>query len=368
MDRITKDTSATTASPAIKQEAAEWLIRLDSETPLSANERSELVDWMKQGDVQREALKDIATLWGKMNILTELVLVSGDMGAAGSLSKPKGWGLFPRGLAWAASAASIVFLALLVWPSHNVGQDNGLYVTAVGQQKTIVLHDQSVVQLNTNSQVEIAYSGEHRDIRLLQGEAHFTVAHNKGWPFRVYAGKSRVQALGTAFSVYLTNTDARVTVTDGKVGLTAIKPDNPTVDSGRSPVGKTAPEVFQNDLGRLEAGQSATIKNIVFGQLDADLSLELAQEINEEDIDRQLAWRKGLLMFSGEPLEQVVAEISRYTNLSIEIADPEVRALKIGGQFRVGDTDDMLDSFETNMGLEVQRLGYNQVRISIPRE
>ena len=79
---------------------------------------------------------------------------------------------------------------------------------------------------------------------------------------------------------------------------------------------------------------------------------------------RRLSWRKGLLIFAGEPLEEVVAEISRYTTVSIEITDPTVRTIKIGGQFRVGEIDAMFDVLEENFGLRVTRLSYNHIQLS----
>ena len=55
-----------------------------------------------------------------------------------------------------------------------------------------------------------------RKIRLLRGEAHFVVAHDPGWPFEVFAGRGRIKAVGTAFSVRLTDDRVKVTVFEGK--------------------------------------------------------------------------------------------------------------------------------------------------------
>ena len=76
-----------------------------------------------------------------------------------------------------------------------------------------------------------------------------------------------------------------------------------------------------------------------------------------------LAWRKGLIIFSGESLEQVIAEISRYTPVQIEIVNPELRLLEIGGQVEVGDTDSMFKALEVNFGLTIKRISYNHVQV-----
>ncbi len=57
--------------------------------------------------------------------------------------------------------------------------------------------------LNTNSRVEIRFTPEQRNVRLLAGQAWFQVAKNPNRPFVVEAGNRRVTALGTAFDVRL---------------------------------------------------------------------------------------------------------------------------------------------------------------------
>jgi len=81
-----------------------------------------------------------------------------------------------------------------------------------------------------------------------------------------------------------------------------------------------------------------------------------------------LAWREGLLAFSGESLETVVNEISRYSTVNIEISDSAVRAIRIGGQVPVGQTDAMLAALEDNFGLRVQRLSPDHVVLSAAAE
>jgi len=69
-------------------------------------------------------------------------------------------------------------------------------------------------------------------------------------------------------------------------------------------------------------------------------------------------------MFSGDRLEDVVKEVSRYTTVSIEIPDPAIRSMRIGGRFPVGETEVMLAALEANFNLRVTRLGYNRVVLS----
>jgi len=246
---------------------------------------------------------------------------------------------------------------------------NGLYATAVGQQQDTILADGSVVLLNTNSQINVEYGTRYRDVHLLQGEAHFTVAKNTGLPFRVFAGNGRVQAVGTAFSVYLKNNAVDVTVTEGSVALASlVMPEGlviqnePTTTAAGSNI--TNSNVYTEDLGTLKAGQSTTIRSVVDDQVSQAGTLDVIQIVDDQEMTKRLSWRQGLLTFAGDPLEQVVDEISRYTTVSIEITDPAVRAIKIGGQFPVGETDAMLDVLEVNFGLRVTRLGQDHILLS----
>ena len=74
---------------------------------------------------------------------------------------------------------------------------------------------------------------------------------------------------------------------------------------------------------------------------------------------------KGLLKFSGDPLEKVIQEVSRYTSLSIVILDPELRDLRVGGFFEVGETQKMLEALETGFGVQTERIDENLIHLSI---
>ena len=58
-----------------------------------------------------------------------------------------------------------------------------------------------------------------------------------------------------------------------------------------------------------------------------------------------------------------MTEVGRYTTVTIEIVDPALRQLKIGGQIQVSDTDSMFKALEANFGLTVKRLSYNRVQV-----
>jgi len=216
---------------------------------------------------------------------------------------------------------------------------NVLYSTDVGEQKPITLADGSRVLLNTDSRIQVNYSAQQREVFLLRGEAYFEVAHNAERPFLVYAGANMVRAVGTAFTVYLKKQDIEVVVTEGIVELSAMANGS----GGRTAKNLIKPAI---KLADIKAGQSA----------DFNQEVESIQPVMPLEIKRKLSWREGILAFSGEPLEQVVAEISRYTPVTIVISDPAIRNVRIGGYFKVGATDALLEALETSFGVRVNRV------------
>ena len=184
-------------------------------------------------------------------------------------------------------------------------------------------------------------------IYLVQGEAHFDVVSSAERPFRVFAGKSRVRAVGTAFSVYLKKVTVDVTVTHGSVEINSI----------REPVADIASLHAKSDLETrsiVKAGHAAEFNQLA-GTIET-IALPVSAHVP--------AWHHGKLKFSGEPLEQVVEEISRYSPLSIVILDSELRDLRIGGLFDVGETKKMFQALESGFGIEVSYINKNLVHLS----
>ncbi len=344
---------------AIDVEAAEWLIRLDGDRALPSDERAALKAWTGRSAVHRAALVDLARLWGRMNVLTALRVPLGEVPRRRRIRRAVRRVALASGTAAAVVGAAVVLIYRLLGTVDPWTETNGLYATAIGQQQEIVLPDSSRVHLNTNSQIAVAYSEATRQIQLLQGEAHFTVTSNDAIPFRVQAGNGWVEAVGTAFAVHLSESGVDVTVTEGKVRLARTESGSAALLPSQVPVetSQTVTPVQQADLGLLEAGQRGVIA-------PGNGNPEDRVSIDVVDAGRHLAWREGTLMFNGEPLDAVVREISRYTTLRIEIADPAIQRLPVGGRFPIGKTEAMFDALELNFGLHVSRPSPDRVVIS----
>jgi transmembrane sensor len=146
-----------------------------------------------------------------------------------------------------------------------------------------------------------------RDIRLTQGEAWFEVAKDPARPFVVHAGRVRVRAVGTAFSVRRRGDGAEVLVTEGTV--------------------ETWVEGHEAQQTRLAAGSKAFV-----GDTPSPEPIAAAAAIN-----RSLAWREGQIALEGETLADATAEFNRYNSQKLVIEDPALAREKLVGQFRMAE-------------------------------
>jgi transmembrane sensor len=337
---------------SIEAEAASWITVLGREKVTEA-EKAELKLWLNQSERHRVVFTELTELWDDLSVLKEL-----DDIAESVVSIPEQQSSFVKRRSFLAIAASIficfIISGSLYWQHLTEFNQQVQLMTAVGEQRTVTLSDGSKIQINTNSQLEVDFTRDKRVIRLLKGEAYFSVAKNKQRPFYVYAGDGLVQAIGTAFNVRLKLLDEiEVTVEEGLVALAALVQKEPTNAKNEQLVTRSTSKT-ETFLAELSAGQSTT-----FGR-----TVEKIELIQTPALNRKLAWRQGVLAYANDPLLKVINDISRYTNITIEIAEPSLRTLPIAGYFRVGEMEALFDSLEITFGLEVKRINKNYIRLS----
>lgn len=328
----------------IAEEAAAWVARLDA-GPLAADDLKKLRVWSEQSPRHRSALEEMAEQWDSLDVLA---VYQGRMDVP-ARSSARRYGLF------AALAAGVAGLAVALWfvavPSRDdFTSTNIAHVTAVGEQRDITLIDGTVLQVNTDSHLRVAYGKERRIVRLYRGEVFFDVAAAADWPFEVDTGNATVAAVGTAFAVRIEADNAvEVNVTEGRVRVSAH-----VVPTDADPSG-ARPNVYTTEL---EAAQ----------RLRFDQVIESVQTLEPVELEQDLSWRDGMLVFDREPLAQVVAEISRYTPIDIVVTDPALRQLELGGYFPTGDVDALLSTLEGSFGIHVDRdeSGVVYLRAAVP--
>ena len=371
---------------SVQAQASAWLAKLDNDKP-SSQDLQAFKRWVNEDEAHIAAFKKVAAAWDELNILTRLPSLLEQKALqrkeqshnenSAQPATPK-FGIPTFSFRHIAVAATMVMGLMLGLQQFFNSPQQAMVWTAVGEQKTITLPDNSVVQLNTNSRIQFDYDGGVRAVYLHQGEAHFTVAKNPDRPFEVYAGAGLVRAIGTAFSVTLNDRsdEVNVLVTEGVVEIApeitpqiareiargtaqeiitpAIGPQAETNDASPSGAQVLAKKPA-NKHQRVSAGSAAVF--------DRD-EVRTIEKIEKAEMLQLLAWQQGLLIFSGEPLEEVVAEISRYTDTKIIIKSEDARALRIGGQFKVADTRAIFSALEKGFGLKADYATNNLVYLS----
>ena len=321
-----------------------WISRIDR--GLSADEEAQLKSFLGNPDARARFL-EMAEHWDKLDSLSRLADI---MPAFEGQPTRKRWRL----AAAASILAAVVVAGVLL---HDIGGPESpdspmiagaTYETAVGEQSVLQLADGSEVLLNTNSKVVVSLTNTGRLVVMERGEAHFDVAKDPSRPFSVSAGPRLFQAVGTQFSVEMTNaTQIELIVIEGAVRVAAqrMPPNGGSLDP--------LPELL---------AEGATIKAVSIATLANTNDIVAAIDI--DTIETKLSWRTGDLVFEGESLEAAMTEISRYTDIEFVFLNEDTRLVEVGGLFRTGDIDGLLDSLQANFGISYQRVGDNKVLLS----
>ena len=230
-------------------------------------------------------------------------------------------------LTFAAAAVVIALLGVrsVLWRAPRWSE----HATAAGHRTVMHLRDGTQVTLAPKSRLRYAadYGRTHRDL-YLDGEAYFQVAPDSQRPFRVHTASSVTEDLGTAFvvSAYTDQVTTEVVVTEGRVSLSRAD----TTVAARAVV------LEARDLGRLDSRGIATVQHGV-------------------DVDRYLAWTKGVLAFDGAPLRDVVSALERWYNVDIRLADSTLAPRRLTATFQDEPIDLVLQRIALTLGMRVER-------------
>lgn len=323
----------------ILREGCDWIARLQARSP-SSDEQKALADWMSQSPMHRETLQQLAREWHELNVLTELAVPlsvastesSTDRGQSGPKARVNAW------LTWGGAALCSLVLAVALFVGMAADPEapsREVYATARGEQKHVALPDGSTATLNSGSTMTIDFSVAERNVQLIEGEAHFEVTSQPQRPFRVQAGNSIFRAVGTAFTVRLKPDTVEITVVEGSVKLGMPASAEPT----RQPVAVESEPL-------LGGGERLIIS-------EKTNSVILRDKISQTEVSRQLAWRTGKVLFNGETLAEVVAEINRHSDMPIVVDGTGLEDLRIGGSFDIGERRKFLDALQASFGLRI---------------
>ncbi len=252
-----------------------------------------------------------------------------------------------RNTAWAAAAMLAISMVGL-WHYRMAsmpGQASLNPEIVVDRPSTQRLPDGSVIRANAGSRYLVEYTASYRKIKLFEGEAHFQVEKNRDLPFLVECENITVSALGTAFNVRHDTDLLTVLVTEGVIQITNQEAETvvPTVATVEEI--QTEPRVVYNQI--LTKGQGAELK-IENTAEEMDMNVYNYDLI---EIDTYLEWRKSLMTITGSTIADIAENFEEKTGYTLQIANPEVNRIRIGGQFPSDDVFGFLRALELGYGI-----------------
>lgn|SRR5690606_13340428 len=185
-------------------------------------------------------------------------------------------------------------------------------IVPYGKRTKVRLSDSSIVWLNSGS--KLAYPASfNKDKRrvYLEGEAIFDVAHDKSHPFTVIAKDFEIEVLGTVFNVsnYPDDLSINTVLKDGSVKIQY-------------------------------KGNSVTDQSIIIkpGTLASYSKGSRNISTATVDIDKYFSWREGIIIFKNDNLKDIMKQISRYYNASIEIKNKQLENQTFSGSLDLKET------------------------------
>lgn len=211
--------------------------------------------------------------------------------------------------------------------------------TSVGEQRVMVLSDQTRIHLNTFTSINIEYTDNQRSIHLLQGEISLDVAKDAARPLVVISDQGTARALGTKFTVREQGNTMHVAVIESRVEVCA----------------SVKAQVFaSHQCQQLGAGESTQV---------SQASVEKTMSINTSF---HSDWSQQQLVVDNQPLLQVLDELNRYQLGYLRIDRQALAPLKVSGVFPLDDIERSLQVLADSLPIRVNT--YTPLLIVIERK
>jgi transmembrane sensor len=340
------------ASMTLHETASAWFTRRHASEDWSDQVEAELQAWLRADPRHRQAYQEMAEIWDAFDHVARpvlarderrsaqpaLTLSSGrDRTAAGKAGRHSTHGWHRLFGSFGGSVIAVFSLCMVVgigaWYWHgNKPQFSAHFHTARGEQREVSLPDGTVVTLNMDSHLDVRFYPRRREVVLIQGEAFFEVASDRGAAFLVKADNTHVRVVGTAFNVRTGSQTHSVKVREGVVEV-----------SRRGDNGYT--EVLRAGEA-LEVGAATGVRQRLLSTPEAAGS-----------------WRIGQLMFRNATLAEVADELRGYLGGPIELVGRGIRDQRLSGFASTKAPEDFLNALPQLLPVDVLQLPDGGYRI-----
>lgn len=353
-----------TVSENARELAASWYDRMHSDR-VTEETRQGLDAWLAESPEHRVAYEEIKGTWSSLRSFAhDPRILALRHETALRLTRRTTLRVRPMSLAVAAAVVVLgVGLTLLFAVRPNGGrsvfaemlgafhgQQGGHYVTATGERLVVNLEDGSQVTLDTQTALAVGFTRTARWVRLIRGQALFEVAKDRTRPFVVEVQHRRLVAVGTAFDVRLDGEQVKVTMIEGTVRvertMASIDSDRPLPSDDGGSSRRRQPRSTEDTAAISRVPRNSAAEIITAGeQLIAD---ERNQDsISPADPEQNTSWRHGQIIFDNTRLADAVAELNRYSQVKLQLADPALADLRLSGAFETGHPRLFLEALTT---------------------
>jgi transmembrane sensor len=305
----------------IDAQAMDFLINRDLDEWLDADQAA-LENWLRESLAHRTAYWRLEAVWQRSNRLSALrpQVQQNDR----ALSRPRRRQIF--------LTAAVAFLAIGIASfatKHLFSVPRATtYATRVGEHRNIVLADGSRIELNTDTVLRATVDAQHRSVELLRGEALFQVRHDPAHPFVVFAAENRITDLGTKFLIREERGGVKVALIEGRARLESIDA-----------------QTSMKRIAILTVGDEA---------MATARKLSVTRKALEE-LQSELGWQRGVLVFHRASLVDVANEFNRYNRRKIVIADSGAAMRIISATLPANDAGAFARMAQNFLGLHVDQ-------------
>lgn len=305
--------------------ADEWLTYLHSGNT-SETGRAAFSAWLMKSESNRAAFQEAEQLWqdlGFVSICADDLVAEGltaDKLAANDDDADQKTAFFSWGKALAAGVAVILGSLALFWQLQPPTQTQLEYTSAVAQIKDITLPDESEVTLSADSELIVTFSDKKRNLELVKGRAYFEVSPDPSRPFVVTAGNTSARAVGTAFDVNANTEGVTVAVTHGIVDVSSFAD-------------------YQHQ--QVKAKTQITAGQLVQSQKNGTISAPA-----DFKTDQIVSWKTGRLVYEGQKLSVITAEINRYREKKIRLLGSELQNKRITLSIPADKTEQLISAIK----------------------
>lgn len=296
---------------SLKNEATEWIIRLNS-GKINKRDKLKFSEWLMQSEQHKIAFDEQLSIYELTGALSPL----------SELEKKRTSLLQPWSLAIPFAAAAIVIVTLILFTSKSLSPLLH-YESEIGQIREISLSDNSHMFLNTNTSASVTYDKTIRKVELHRGEAFFDVVSDPDKPFIVSTKRASFTAIGTAFSVYKKEQETELRVTQGTVAVTT----NSTTKEARY----------------IHAGEYARVSK----------SGVQVDQLSEKHLE--IHWLNRHIKFDSTPMIEVINELNRYLSTPVSLTEEELGETLVTGGFNLAEPEATLSALLASFDLYINQ-------------